>query len=372
MRKVIWISVILMSLILFAGCSKSSLSISSITATPSLVGPNGYSHLAATIDYDGDKTLTYQWNGGGGTIVGAGNAVEWIAPATTGTYTVTLTVSDGDVSDESTIQIVAGNEMVVTIVAPAAGDTVDANLLIQAETGSNAVYLEFLFDTFAVAVDSTSPYSMNFDVSAYPDGPGSATVIAHWDNYVDTAMVNFNISHYIPNYFPLAVGNSWTFLVHIKNSVGGDSTYNETQSLSRSVIRGTEEWYVMLLQNDTLITDSVYYIKTTLFVRAGYVYSSVFVPVDISPVYPAVGVEWNQDTLLSPLLHLQYEGDVETYQLISVPEGMHQCFKEVVSVTNPIVRQLIYWVADSVGPVIVIDINGADTTTMELQSYIVN
>lgn len=45
-------------------------------------------------DADGD-TLTYAWTSTGGTISGTGNSVSWEAPATEGTYTISVSVSDG-------------------------------------------------------------------------------------------------------------------------------------------------------------------------------------------------------------------------------------------------------------------------------------
>jgi hypothetical protein len=48
----------------------------------------------AASDADGD-TLTYDWTATGGTITGEGSTVTWIAPAAEGSYTITVSVSDG-------------------------------------------------------------------------------------------------------------------------------------------------------------------------------------------------------------------------------------------------------------------------------------
>ena len=45
-------------------------------------------------DPDGDK-LSYSWSATGGNISGGGAAVTWVAPNTYGTYTITVTVTDG-------------------------------------------------------------------------------------------------------------------------------------------------------------------------------------------------------------------------------------------------------------------------------------
>ncbi|MBF0171526.1 MAG: PKD domain-containing protein [Nitrospinae bacterium] len=58
-----------------------------------------YKNEAVTVsvvatDLDGTADLTYAWSGGGGNLVGAGDRVVWSA-STTGTYSVSVTVSDG-------------------------------------------------------------------------------------------------------------------------------------------------------------------------------------------------------------------------------------------------------------------------------------
>ena len=49
----------------------------------------------AARDPDGDD-LSYAWSATGGSINGEGAAVSWIAPDAYDTYTITVTVTDGD------------------------------------------------------------------------------------------------------------------------------------------------------------------------------------------------------------------------------------------------------------------------------------
>jgi len=55
-------------------------------------------------DQDNDE-LTYTWTMSGGTIVGSGSSITWTAPNIAGTYTITCTVSDGELSDTDSFNI---------------------------------------------------------------------------------------------------------------------------------------------------------------------------------------------------------------------------------------------------------------------------
>lgn len=71
--------------------------ISALTASGTQVHPLGTATLSVTAsDADGD-TLTYAWTATGGTFTGGTTAAPtWTAPATPGSYTLTVTVSDGN------------------------------------------------------------------------------------------------------------------------------------------------------------------------------------------------------------------------------------------------------------------------------------
>lgn len=66
-----------------------------LTATPRSMTPGMESILQCVAsDVDGDS-LEYSWEVDGGTLEGSGADVSWIAPEECGTYTVTVTVTDG-------------------------------------------------------------------------------------------------------------------------------------------------------------------------------------------------------------------------------------------------------------------------------------
>ena len=69
--------------------------ISGLTTSPESVSPGGNTLLKCIAsDRDGDK-LSYSWSVNGDNIPGEGPAVMWVAPDTEGTYTVTVSVTDG-------------------------------------------------------------------------------------------------------------------------------------------------------------------------------------------------------------------------------------------------------------------------------------
>lgn len=100
--------------LLFAGCGDDGAGpnnrapvIQSLTADPEVVGTSESTvlHCAAT-DPDND-VLVYSWSAEEGTFPNgaAGTVVFWHAPGDTGTYPVTVSVSDGRLSDNETINI---------------------------------------------------------------------------------------------------------------------------------------------------------------------------------------------------------------------------------------------------------------------------
>jgi hypothetical protein len=70
--------------------------IAKLTTNPSSVDPGGSSTINCLVfDPDGD-TLTYIWTCTGGTLSGTGDTVTWEAPVVGGTYTISVTVNDGN------------------------------------------------------------------------------------------------------------------------------------------------------------------------------------------------------------------------------------------------------------------------------------
>ena len=65
--------------------------------------------ITATVNYSGDASaLDFIWKVSNGRIVGDGNSVVYVAPESAGTNTITLEVTDGNVSDRQDIRIEVG------------------------------------------------------------------------------------------------------------------------------------------------------------------------------------------------------------------------------------------------------------------------
>ncbi len=73
--------------------------------------------ISANITYSGNTdVLVYKWSTTGGRISGEGSNVVYIAPETEGSYTITLEVSDGTVTEEDELRITVniGHAIVAT------------------------------------------------------------------------------------------------------------------------------------------------------------------------------------------------------------------------------------------------------------------
>jgi len=97
-RWTVLVLVVMAMLVVSAGCPapNQAPAITSLSASPASVAPGGSSTITCVAsDPDGD-TLTYAWSATGGTISGTGSAVTWVAPGVEGTFTISVTVDDGN------------------------------------------------------------------------------------------------------------------------------------------------------------------------------------------------------------------------------------------------------------------------------------
>jgi len=116
-RQTKWLAALILvaiaALLIGGGCVANELPIISslVLATEGEIYPGGTGQIECTASDPDEDELSYTWSADGGTISGAGANVAWTAPELTGTYTVTIEVSDGDdvVTDQLTIPVVEPN-----------------------------------------------------------------------------------------------------------------------------------------------------------------------------------------------------------------------------------------------------------------------
>jgi len=82
--------------------------IASLTADPNELDLNGTSRIVVIAVDPEEMNLTFSWSASGGAFLtsAANDTVDWQAPATSGNYTCTVTVSDGDHSVNRSVTIV--------------------------------------------------------------------------------------------------------------------------------------------------------------------------------------------------------------------------------------------------------------------------
>ncbi|MCD6595392.1 hypothetical protein J7L68_06940 [bacterium] len=170
-----------------------------------------------------------------------------------------------------------------------------------------------------------------------------------------------------PDYFPLALGNSWTFEVIAPDSAGNDSFYTEVQTVDHTTTHDSLDWYVVLAVTDSS-TDSSYYRKSEYFLESIFFYNGSILDdiIAVSPLDPSVGFTW------SDTVNITVDGEVEAQEEITVPAGTFQCYREKIEVNalgGLISMTICNWLADGVGPARILYIMNGDTTDMKLTSY---
>ena len=106
--KLVLVSLVILTMLLAGGCFNKPPVVTSLTPSATTVA-SGDSCTVNCVASDPDSDpLTYAWSAAEGAISGVGSTITWLAPTTVGTYTVTVTVSDGkkSVSDSCNIQVV--------------------------------------------------------------------------------------------------------------------------------------------------------------------------------------------------------------------------------------------------------------------------
>jgi len=95
-RFVLLGAALLISGLLLTSCKKNSAPVvGSVVVNPSTVDPGQTASVVVTATDANSDPLTYAYTVNGGAVNGTGPMVQWIAPSTSGAYSLTVTVSDG-------------------------------------------------------------------------------------------------------------------------------------------------------------------------------------------------------------------------------------------------------------------------------------
>jgi len=160
-RTVIRFGLCSLMLVVVLGCGEDfslfpgNLEIESMEAGQPSIGVGETTTIAASVSYSGDETvLTYEWTADAGTVGGTGSTATYIAPGASGTYFITLIVSDGVISDERTVQISVGQAAVDSLIMeldthwPAAAhkDKLEYKVNVKSITGKVLIYYDITQD----------------------------------------------------------------------------------------------------------------------------------------------------------------------------------------------------------------------------------
>ncbi|PKP60234.1 hypothetical protein CVT91_05440 [Candidatus Atribacteria bacterium HGW-Atribacteria-1] len=186
--KLAILALFITTLVIFSGCAGTtptinhSPTIGSLTANPpSPIEVNQSTTITCyASDQDGD-TLTYAWTKTGGTITGSGSAITWTAPAVVGTYTITCTVSDGELTATQSLTIEVSTlepEILQGTVNGSVSNTLIFGATVTAISGT---------EIYTTATDLNGEYKLHLPVGTY-------TVTAEKETYNIATSTNVQIS----------------------------------------------------------------------------------------------------------------------------------------------------------------------------------
>ncbi|MGA2669925.1 MAG: Ig-like domain-containing protein [Dehalococcoidia bacterium] len=89
------VAVVALSILVYTMLANHRLVITSLKAEPKVVPPWGSCQIVCNATAPNGDELSYNWSADGGKITGAGTAVTWTASNSSGSYNITVTVSNG-------------------------------------------------------------------------------------------------------------------------------------------------------------------------------------------------------------------------------------------------------------------------------------
>lgn len=132
--------------------------INSLSASPAKIAVNKYSALTCSASDPNSLSLSYSWRANGGTLLSStGTAVTWEAPATAGSYAVTVTVTNSKSASTSEV-------LNIPVVVP--GTPTISNLTVSSPTVSTG-------GSVTLTCYATDPDGLNLTYSWSSSGGGS-------------------------------------------------------------------------------------------------------------------------------------------------------------------------------------------------------
>jgi hypothetical protein len=110
-------AVVLISVLLYTVLANHQLVITNFAAEPEGVPPLGSCQIMCNVTAPHGDELSYDWSASGGKITGEGAMVTWTAPNSSGSYNVTVTVTDsrsGNATKQITISVRANRPPTIT------------------------------------------------------------------------------------------------------------------------------------------------------------------------------------------------------------------------------------------------------------------
>lgn len=325
----------LVALLAIWGCSKdATISITSLAANPSTVGLDSTATVTAVVDYSGDRTVSYSWSCSAGAISGAGSTVSWTAPDHEGQYTVTLSVSDGDVSDEKSVTIATSGAptncdtcgVASVIISPSTSwihpsDAVAFHATAYDSFGAIVNCVRFHWSTTAsyVSIDSLTGIATGISPNSNP-ATIMATTINTCGNYI-IGQGHLTVRSQIPDTIVLsidtvevAIGHIAPVIIYVLDEYSDTitiSTSNIIVSSNCDSLAVTWEWSGSTL----IITGNVYTnCEITLSIIVGEDTVSTTIPIyvlgygrvtgtvrDANTLEPLVGASVSIETVLNPV-----------------------------------------------------------------------